>query len=44
MYTFLLRWYKDYINFLKYPDGELREQNAESDFSDVSTDDKMKYY
>ena len=47
MYVLLLRWYEDYISFLKPADGEegeWRDQYNDNDFSDVSTEDKMKYY
>ena len=42
MYVLVIRWYKDYINFLKTTDGEWITWSGEDDFSNVSGDDKMK--
>ena len=42
MYILVIRWYDDYINFLKTPDGEWIKWSGEDDFSHVSGDDKMK--
>ena len=44
MYILTIRWYKDYINFLKTTDGEWITWSGEDDFSNVSGDDKMKLY
>ena len=44
LYYFVKRWYSDYITMLKHADGEWRNNDVRNDYSDETTDAKMKYF
>ena len=37
-------WYDDYDSMMRYPDGELRKDSENNDYSDESAGTKMKHY
>ena len=44
MYYFSGRWHEDYKSMLTYDDGEYRNDSKKNDYSEETTDAKMKSY